>query len=242
MSGFLGSGNVLFNQLVSSAYQGFIDLGNCTEFSLTEVGDQKTRESRQRDTAGQSLSTVTLKKAGEFGITWDEQGNPENVALSTHGTLADLSQSASATNSATPTLVLNKWVEIEPGVRNVSNVTIATKTEGTDFQIKGRLGLIMALDAGTAGSQTVGYDQGIRSGKSITGSTTPTIRGSFILDGLNYDGDTPIIVNVWDAVIQSASSFDPLSADFATGQMKGFMNTPTTKSGPYQIEMNIVDG
>ena len=100
----------------------------------------------------------------------------------------------------------------------------------------------MAIDAGTAGSQTVGYDQGIRSGNSIIGSTTPTIRGAFILDGLNADGELPIVVDVWDAVIQSASSFDPLSDNFATGQMKGFMNTPAGKSGPYHIEMNIVDG
>lgn len=249
MSGFLGSGNVYGNQLVAGAFLGFVDLGNCTEFSLTEKGDQKIRESRRRGTAGQALSTVTRKKPTEFGITWDEQGNVDNVALSTHGTLSDMSQSALATQSATVILVLDKWVEIASGVRNVSNVTIATLTEGTDYDVLPRLGLIRALTAGAVGSKTVGYDRGMRSGSLIVGSTTPVIRMHFVLDGINDDGEEPVIVDVWDAVIQSASSLDPLSDNFATGKMSGILNTPDgslaalpARTGPYHIEMKIVDG
>jgi hypothetical protein len=241
MSGFLGSGNVLFNQLVGGAYQGFVSLGNCTEFALSEKGDQKTRESRLRGTAGQALSTVTRKKPSEFSITWDEQGSPGNVALSVHGTLADLSQSAAAAQTATPTLVLNRWVEIAAGVRNTTGVGITGKVLGTDFSVNERLGQIMALNAGTAGSQTVTYTRGARTGQVIDASTTPVIRGAFVLDGINDDGEEPVIVNVWDAVIQSASAFDPLSDAFATGKMTGFMNVPAGRNGPYRIEMAIVD-
>lgn len=241
MSGFLGSGNVLFNPLIGGVYKGFIDLGNCTEFALSEKGDQKTRESRRRGTAGQALSTVTRKKPSEFSITWDEQGNPENMALSTHGSLADLSQSALTTQTTTVVLVLNKWVEIAPGVRNVTNVAITGKVLGTDFDVNARLGLIRALTSGTAGSQTVDYDRGARTGQVITGSVQPVIRGHFLLDGINDDGEEPIIVDVWDAVVQSASALDPLADAFAAGKLTGFMNVPAGKTGPYEIQAKIAD-
>jgi hypothetical protein len=248
MSGFLGSGNVYFNRLVAGAFEGMIDLGNCTQFAITENGEMKTRPSRLRAQAGTALSTVTRKTPTTFAITWDEQGTPDNVELSTHGTLAALSQSADTATEVTRTLVLDKWVEIDPGVRNVSNVLIATKTEGTDFVVNERLGLIKALNSGTAGSKTVTYDQGTRAGSVIAGSTMPVIRGHFILDGINEDGEEPCIVDVWDAVLMSASALDPLSDEFATGQMSGNLNKPSAshplgaKDGPYQVQMQIVDG
>jgi hypothetical protein len=247
MSGFLGSGDTYFNRLVAGAYLGFMLVGNAKQFAITENGEMKIRESRLRGDAGTALSTVTRKKPTTFSITWDE-AEPENIELSTHGTLAALSQSADTATEVTRTLILDRWVEIDPGVRNVSNVLIATKTEGTDFLVNERLGLIKALNSGTAGSKTVTYDQGTRAGSIITGSTTSVVRGQWLLDGLNEDGEEPCIVRAWDAVLLSASSFDPLSDEFATGQMSGNLNKPGAshplgaKTSPYEIEMQIVDG
>jgi hypothetical protein len=69
-----------------------------------------------------------------------------------------ITQAAAASQTATVTLVENKWVKIAAGKFLVDNVTIATKVEGTDFQVHYGLGLIMALNSGAAGSKSVGYD------------------------------------------------------------------------------------
>jgi hypothetical protein len=241
--GFLGEGDVYFNRYQNGAYLGFVALGNCESFEIKTDAETKERISRQRDTYGQVLSSVSIGKPSTLSIAFNDAA-ADNIALQTHGAKYTMSQAALATDtSETMTLIKNKWVELPSKTRNVGTVAVkvgtVAQTSGTDYVVLERMGMIKALTDTAATSVAVTYHKGAISGNLIAGSQDAMIRGEVRLDGRNKDTGELIIVSVWDARLKSESGIDFLAQDFAGSKLSGTMVTPSGKTAPYEIRMNL---
>lgn len=230
-----------FNPLISGVYAGFEDVGNATTLEITQGGEIKTRPSRQRSTYGAARSTVAVGGPAALKLGFNDMG-PVELAYASHATPDAFSQSADPTQSESVTLILNKWVDIDPqGRGNLDTVAISGKTEGTDYAVDLVLGQIKALQAGTAGAQTVTYNVGARTGYLIEGGSRTTIRGAIVANCINLDGERPFVFRAWDAVLRSSAALNLLSEDFAAVELSGNLNVPAGKPSAYEILYEVAD-
>jgi hypothetical protein len=246
MSGFLGSGDLYFNRKVSGIDQGWILLGNATKFAIQEQSEIKERKSKMRATYGQVLDTVPLKQPGQISVTLDDI-NKDNLALAFMGIVSAYTQAASTATDEAVTSAFDRYVDLAH--RNVSMVVVkdststTTYTEGTDYEVNTRLGMIKVLSTGTITDGEVlkiGYSYGAIAGNQVQGGAEPLIRGAFRLDGRNFANDSLVIVDVWEATLAPSSEFDFLSDDFAPIEMGGSMTTPSGQNEPYVVRTDVV--
>jgi len=136
----------------------FSEIGNTTSFELAYDGAESLQiKGRNVTNFRQNLVDIALPGSATLSIGLNML-TPAGLAVQFLSTGAAAITQASATGqTATVTLVENQWVKIVSGKYLFSGVTIATKTEGTDFQVDYSNGMIMALNSGAAGSKTVGY-------------------------------------------------------------------------------------
>ncbi|WP_022949517.1 phage tail tube protein [Methylohalobius crimeensis] len=246
MSGFLGSGDLYFNRKVGGVSQGRILLGNATKFSIQPQSETKSRPSRMRATYGQALDTVQIPAPSAISVILDEV-NKDNLALAFMGSVGAYSQTGASVTDESVTAKLDKWVDLSD--RNVSSVVVTddpmstTYTEGTDYEVHARLGMIKALSGGSIGEGDpllVDFTSGDIAGNRVQGATQPIIRGEFILDGKNFADDSLSIVTVWEATLAPSSEFDFLAEDFAPIELGGTVVTPAGKTEPFIVDTDLV--
>ena len=163
---FLGTAEFSFcegaNTVAQAAALGFRDFGNLKAFSSTPGGDDKNHKGSYRGT----VRTDRRKQVGlELGykLTGDEfhglslallwLGTNDTGSFFTQTALAAVPGGAITFSAGSPSSPL-KWYDLFSStgtrVRNLTAVTIATKTEGVDFEVDYRLGRIRFITAQTA--------------------------------------------------------------------------------------------
>ena len=63
------------------------------------------------------------------------------------------------------------------------------------------------------------------------------MRAEFILDGINFADNLPVICTAWEAVLAPDSAFDFLGDGFGVISLKGRLKTPTGKTEPFQVDL-----
>lgn len=241
--GFLGAVEELrINQGVpGGTYLGYQDIDNPVMLGLTFSGEIKQRESNKHATKGQPVDSVPLNGATALKLTFDSQ-SPDEMALAHQSDAEVFGQVAESTQTASVTLILNRWVDIDPDGRiNVSNVAISGKTASTDGGVTGDFlvdeanAMIKALNSGTAGAKTVTYDVEAQAGYQIDGGSKAQIRGAIFAAGINMADDKHFKFWAWDASLQSNTEFNLFSKEFATPELNGFMNLVTGKPTGYRL-------
>lgn len=193
----------------------------------------QNRPSRRQIDAGQSLNSVS--KTGPYTLNGEtDDAGQEILRLQLLGTTSAVTQSANSETGEAVTLVENKWVPLSRQNLVSGTATIATKTEGTDFQLDYQAGLIMALNAGCAGAQTVAYDYADIAAKKTTAGTEQTKVLQLRLSGVNSATGKKVWAKVhqWDCKPQGG--WDALSEEFVKTVLNGTMTTPSGENGPLE--------
>lgn len=166
--GLIYEGNIHAQRYVGGVLQAkAVGPFEITALTITASNEVKERKS---NLVGQSG-----KVRGSFART-----NPTNLKISANATNSDLyalfllgSTAAlsvaggTATGESVATMEHDKWYKLAHD--NVSAVTVATKVEGTDFEVDGKLGLIRTLSTGTIANNATSSVNYTYSG--ITGTT-----------------------------------------------------------------------
>lgn len=174
----LGRGKVLFDRFSAAlAPQGYLLLGNCSEFKVTPTDDVKEVYDYQDASAGLYTSAVGRRKVQISMKLWE--WNEQNVALGTVGDLEYLTQTGGAVTgeSLAASVVLGNVYQTAN--RKISAVTVhqgvATLVAGTDYEIldadEGLIHILPTSITVTAGSAiTIDY-----TGGAITAQSQPVV-------------------------------------------------------------------
>ncbi|MCP4700050.1 MAG: hypothetical protein GY862_24835 [Gammaproteobacteria bacterium] len=230
MAGILAAGDVYYEKTVSGVGQGYNPLGNVTAFSLKESADLKERVSKGKDTYGQSLSVVYVKKPAEFSFAFDE-ANEVNLQMALLGTSSEVNDSAGTLAGVEVSTKLDRWVEIgtnrnlvAAGLEVKSADDVTTYVLDVDYKINYAIGMLKTLQSGSIVNGDIVKVSGTKnavSGTTINGGTQPRLRGAFMLDGINLDNDRNLVVTIPLAVITPDSAIDFMSDDWASVTFSG---------------------
>ena len=196
---YVASGNMMGALLDTNKQKvsGYVDMGEAYPFGLEVKLKQKKQKSARKGMRGQTIdSGATIDEVlGSVGI---KNWIAKNIAMLVSGTAVELtatSGTVSATDIDLP--VDGSWVSL--GYRNVSDVLITGKEEGTDFEVKAALGLIRGLGA-TTGSVSVAFDYAGQGGYKVDVGTSSVIRMALLIDGKNDEDGQPFIAE-FDSVV-----------------------------------------
>lgn len=222
---------------------------NVTEMTPTPgEGEQRDRVSRMRDTFGQALDSVTLPAPWTLTFTTDSIGRDILRALFL-GTDQDIAVASGSVTGEALTAQHDKWVPLEfPQVDNATppvvtdDTGVTTYTEGTDYLIDLRNGMIQAISTGTitdGESLLVDYSYGARTGFRINGATANELTVAMLLDGRSLrQADSGKVVR-WLAkqvTLRPAGGNDIKSNEWVAPQFTGTLITPTGENQPFFYE------
>jgi hypothetical protein len=182
-------GAIMIAMFTGTALGGYSDPVNSIDLNITHSGDAKPLISSGADNLGQVIELDYMPKPTEIEFTVN-QSNRALLAASLLGTGSTFSQAANAAGTATVTLVRDAWVQLvdEDGkpVRHISDVAIATMTEGEDFAVLPSLGMVKALTADAAGEQDLTYKSAALTGETIIAGTEGSIRFAIQMEVKNH--------------------------------------------------------
>jgi hypothetical protein len=198
---------------------GYSDVLNGLKVTIKADGDPKRITSNKIADFGQTQKLSFMPKPTEVEI---EVSDPVRhiFAAALLGTDSAFSQSAAASQSVTVTLIEGQWVKL--GKYNVENVAITSKVLGTDFDVLPKLGMIKALNSGTAGSQTVTFDAGAVAGDKIAIGTRNVIDFAVLMLVENNADGLQGILEIPKISVTPAKAFELLGAkDYQSAAFKG---------------------
>lgn len=256
MSGLILGGDVYFDRLDDdSVSTGRIYLGNVTRLSVTEAADEKTRESRGRDTYGNALDTFALKKPTKFNIEGDDFFKA-TLEIALFGTTVSVNQVAGSITDEVITARHDAWVKLSvqnlqgedstaaPVVTNSAAST--TYAEGVDYEVDYRLGMIKALSTGaiTNGqSLKVDAEYGAVTRTRIRGGVTPRIKGELFCDGKNLITGEAAELLAYRAAFVPSATLDLINTagDFVKWAAGGTFELPADKTEAYVYDTVDID-
>lgn len=243
MSGILLAGDVYFNRRNDAGVlQGAVYLFDAKKFEITEPVTPKPRESRGRNTYGQTKDAVYIKGGSQLAIEGDEiSGAVLSMALM--GELSTITQASGTATDSVVGLKLNSYIQL-PHRNLVEGSTVLTNSAGTttyalgtDYEVLPHLGWIMAKTAGAAAADNkLSYSYGTADGERIQGGTKSSVRGEIVLDGINLANRRPLVLTAWDASLAPSGAIDLASGEYVKAALQGLLNTPVGKAAPYQID------
>ncbi len=246
MAGFIGCGKLYLNRVVDGSEEGWKELGNATQFSITENAELLSRSSRQCDTYGQTLDAVSIKGETNLAVTLDDVD--EALVYSLLGTESTVNVTGSTVTAEQAFAKLG--ASLQAANREISAVVVkdqpgtTTYTENTDYVIENaQLGLIKILATGTItdGEELqLDYTYASYSSQKITGGTDSSIKGALMLVGHNLARpDEGLVINAWDATLTPANGADFLSEEFVSLELNGLLVTDATRGNAYEVEKQV---
>lgn len=245
--GFLGGGDLYIDRYDPSTGLKIGRMGpyEVVKFEIKPNTELKELTSKGRETYGQVIESVAIAKPADFSITFGEV-NREGLTLALLGTQVTLNQGSGTLTDEVTTAKLGKWVSLSKSnfttagfvVKNSAGST--TYVLGTDYEVNYRMGMYRALVGGAiteAQSLKVSGPYNAITGAKISGGTQPQVRAEFVLDGINFADQLPIIVTAWEAVVSPDTAFDFLGDSFGTIPLKGRLKTPSGKAEPFTVEL-----
>ncbi|WP_295445131.1 hypothetical protein [uncultured Thiodictyon sp.] len=230
---------------------GFLRVSNATKLAISETTDIKTLTSRMRETYGQIIATVSVKKPATLKLTLD-QIDKDKLALALLGSVTNLAQTAGTVSSGTPTtltLIPGRSVRMPHAnitANSAGSLIVVATTDTvpvtvpiTDLSFNLRLGLVEYVGDSliAATPVTMSYKYGDVAGFTISGSTCPSIKVGLLLDGINLVDGTNCEVWIDEATLTPSSEVDFLSDSFMSLEMTGQMRTISGKTCPYTVQL-----
>lgn len=249
---FLGGGDLYINRVDPATGEkiGLAGPFECSKFEIKPNTDVKEQVSKGRNTYGQVIETVAIQKPADVSVTLTEM-DKDGLTLALLGTVGDVSQGAGTVADEAITLTaakMDKWQQLTKKNINAAGFVVTnsaastTYVEGTDYVVNRTLGMVKALSTGTIPStETIKVDFGYAAyeGALIAGATQAQVRAEFVLDGVNFADNKPVICTAHEVVLAPDSAFDFLADDFGEITLKGRAKTPAGKAEPFTVELRI---
>lgn len=244
--GFLGGGDLYIDRIDTTTGQkvgrtGPFEVGT---FEIKPNAELKEMSSKGKTTYGQVIETVPIQKPSDFKVVMNEV-NKDGLTLALMGEISAINQGAGTINNEAITAKLDKWVSLSKqnfqaaGLVVTNQAGTTTYVLGTDYEVNYRLGMIKALSTGAiTADQVLNVDGSYNAttGSLIKGGVQPQLRAEFVLDGVNFADNRPVIVTAWEAVLTPEEAFDFLADDFGNITLGGRLKTPTGKTSPYEVQ------
>ena len=220
----------------------------CSKFEIKPNTEVKEQTSKGRSTYGQVIETVAIQKPADITVTLTEM-DKDGLTLALLGTQAAISQGSGTVTDEQISLTaakMDKWLPLtkqnlnQAGFVVTNNAASTTYVEGTDYLVNRRLGWIKVLEAGAIPTtETIKVDFGYAAidGTLISGATQAQVRAEFVLDGINFADQLPVICTAHEVVLAPDSAFNFLSDGFGDISLKGRAKTPVGKSEPFTVEL-----
>lgn len=244
---FLGGGDLYINRYdpVTGLKLGRAGPFECSKFEVKANTELKEQVSKGRSTYGQVIESVAIQKPADLAVTLSEM-DKDGLTLALLGSQAAINQGSGTITDEVMVAVLDKWVSLSK--QNFASAGFAVKHTsgtptyvlGTDYEVNYRLGMVKILSTGAilnAASLKVSGTYNAITGTQISGATQAQVRAEFVLDGVNFADNLPVIVTAHEVVMSPDSAFDFLSDGFGEITMKGRMKTPVGKSEPFTVDL-----
>lgn len=245
--GLLLSGDLRIGLFDTSGnFAGYFDqVFNATQLALNP-GDvtEQTRPSRKRDTFGQALSVVKIPSAWTMDLTIDDITD-DSLRLAMLGELEAINVTSGSITDESVTAQHDKWVPLDNVDLTDGTVVVdsdpsgTTFTDGTDYEVDLRNGLLKALSTGTitdGQALLVDYDHGAVSGTRIQAARKQSLKARLRLDGHDLDDGTRHNMIAWSVPLTPNGGIDLMSGEFLALALNGTMETPAGKTAPFLLE------
>ncbi len=242
MDSFLGSGTLYIDRLNDSGVaQGAKIAGATSKFAIKPESEIKEQIGKGRDNRGQVITSATLPGKTNIALTIN-QLDAENMAMAFLGDVSTFTQTSGSVTSEVATAHADKYTELAKEA--ISNVVVkddsdtTTYTEGEDYIVHERLGMIKVLSSGAIADGAVlhvSYDHAAVTASKIVGGTSPIIRCRLLLDGKNYVNGKNCKVLVYNVRLKPNTEVDFLSDDFLPLELTGVCEIPEGKDEPFEI-------
>ncbi len=202
MRSYSASGNLLGRLLDANKQPigGYIDMGDAWPFKLKVALKQKSRKTSRKGMRGQIIDSGA-RIDGVTGSLGIKNWVAKNIAMLLSGkAVAQEASSNTVTNQDITLPADGSWIPL--GQRKVSKVKIASKAEGTDFEVMAEAGLIRNLTK-TEITGKVGYDWAGLGGYKIDIATESVVRMGLLIDGQNDETGEPMVVELDSVVLVS---------------------------------------
>jgi hypothetical protein len=220
----LGRGRILFDRFDANGNpQGFIDLGNAPDFSISISKDMLEHFSSRSGLRVKDLSVVRELSAS-FVFTLEEF-SLQNLLLALMGESADESQTAGSVTDEAVTARHDKWVDLAK--RKVSNVVVTaqagspTYTENTDYVVDYDEGMIKVLSTGSIGdgdALLVDYSYA-----DLTQAEVRSLKEASVDGKLKFIGDPAqgpaLVIEVWKCKLSPSGDIGLIGDDLANFQL-----------------------
>ncbi len=220
---------------LNGAKAGFMDAFNASEMSITQPDpDQKIRTSFMTESYGAALGAISIPKPAEIQFKTDSLP-ASYLSMALLGVPAAYIQTVAAAVAGTFTALWDRWVALPRC--ELTEFTIAGKTEGTDYQVHMAAGLVKVLSTGTiANNSTVNFTHSApaRAGQKIVAGTQSLIQLTLRGDGINADTGKRCGVLVHKANVSPSGALSFVSNDYISMTFKGTLIKPETEAGAWE--------
>lgn len=227
-------------------FTGFIDHRiNATTLSFTapEV-ETVSRISKRREDAGQTLDEFQETTGTPTMSMTTNSAIPEIMAMILLGDKIAVDVSAGSAAAESVTFYHDKWVQlaninVEDGTVSIDDGASGTFTEGTDYEVNERLGMIKALSTGTMDDATAydtSYDYTAITGYKVVGHTKQNVRVKLFGDMEDQNTKKRGELLVHDARLRPSDAIGFIQDQaFLEGTLEGSLVTPAGEDGPFHF-------
>lgn len=245
--GFLGAGDLYIARYnpFTSAFDPYKGPYEATKFEIKPNVEMREMSSRGRNTYGQVIESVPLPQPSDFTVEMPEV-NRESLAIALLGTTSAINQGSGTLTDEAIVAKKGSWVPLSKqniataGFVVTNDGATTTYVLGTDYEVNYRLGWIRILDGSAiveGATLKVDATYNAVTGSKISGATNTQIRAKFLLDGVNFADQLPVIVEVHEGIIAADAAFDFLSDNFANVSLPGRMKTPVGMAEPFTVKL-----
>lgn len=245
---FLGAGDLYINRYdpVSGQKLGRKGPFECNKLEVKPNTELKEQTSKGRSTYGQVIESVAIQKPADVTVELSEM-DKDGITLALLGDQEDINQGAGSITDEPIVAKLGVWVSLS--MQNFATAGFAVKHStgaptyalGTDYLVNYRLGMVKALPGGAiTEGQTVEVSGSYNAitGTRVNAATQAQVRAEFVLDGINFADNLPVIATLHEVVLSPEGAFDFLADGFGKITMKGRMKTPAGYTEPMTVDLH----
>jgi len=221
----LGRGRIYFDRFSASGQrQGWIDLGNAPDFSVTISKETLAHYSSRAGLRVKDLEVVR-ELASSFSFTLEEF-SLKNLEIAFLGTSSAANQTSGSLSAADFTARHDKWVSV--GKRKLSNFVLKgdggtpTYVLGTDYLVDLDEGMFMALSTGSitdGATVEVTCDYASVTAFDISALSNPAIDGALKFVGDPATGPK-VVIECWKGKLMPSGEIGFISEDWAKFQLQ----------------------
>ncbi len=235
--GLFLAGDVMLALYTSGVVGPYSDPINASELVLNQpAADVKTRPSHGKSNYGTTLGSVSLPKAEELSLKFDE-ASASLLALALRGSASTFTQTSAAAQAFSITAKLGYWVKLPFYPITAASVTVSGKTEGVDFSINYDAGLFKALPGGSIadGATVAGTaSREATSGSVISGGIVSSVTAALLLDGVNKDTGKRCRLEIDKVELSAEGDRNMIAEDYLSTSLKGTIILLSGASEPYR--------